>query len=81
MNEDEEEVQCQVILRHQDKDKLASLYQMLLEGSDEDQESIITSDAYRDFMSKLRIGILADEKQIPVEDGPPTDLVFLQDVI
>lgn len=81
MHENEEEVRCQIILRHRSSRKLASLYQTLLENAGDDQDSYVTSEAYRDFMSRLRIGILADEEQIPESDSPFTDLVFLQDVI
>lgn len=79
--EDTEEVRCQIILRHRSKGKLASLYQTLLEDTEDSQDSFVTSEAYRDFMSRLRIGILADEEQIPEGERPLTDLVFLQDVI
>lgn len=81
MYEDEEEVRCQVILRHRDKTKLASLYQTLIENSDDRQESFVTSETYRDFMARLRIGILADDDKLHDVDGPPTDIVFLHNVI
>lgn len=80
-DEDDEEVKCQIILRHRNKGKLASLYKTLLENNGNGQDSYVTSEAYRDFMSRLRIGILADEEQIPEGERPLTDLVFLQDVI
>ena len=81
MYEDEEEVRCQVILRHRDKSKLAALYQTLIENSDDKQDSFVTSETYRDFMARLRIGILADDDKLKDVDGPPTDLVFLHNVI
>jgi S-DNA-T family DNA segregation ATPase FtsK/SpoIIIE len=80
MYEDEEEVRCQVVLRHRDKTKLASLYQTLIENAD-DHDSYVTSETYRDFMARLRIGILADDDKLQDVDGPPTDLVFLHNVI
>jgi S-DNA-T family DNA segregation ATPase FtsK/SpoIIIE len=81
MYEDEEEVRCQIVLRHRDKAKLASLYQTLIENSDDRQDSLVTSETYRDFMARLRIGILADDDKLQDVDGPPTDLVFLHNVI
>lgn len=81
IHDDEEEVRCQIILRHRKRARLASLYQALLENTGDEQDSYVTSEAYRDFMSRLRIGILADEEQIPQDERPMTDLVFLQDVI
>ena len=42
----------------------------------------MASEATRDFMARLRIGIMADQAPPPdAADGPPTDIVFLQDVI
>lgn len=80
--EDEEDMRCQVILRHRNKSKLRELYERIIEASDSDADSFIASEATRDFMARLRIGIMADEAPTPEEaDGAPTDVVFLQDVI
>jgi hypothetical protein len=59
--------------------KLRELYERIIESSDADVDSFVTSEATKDFMARLRIGIMAD--QAPVsdpKDGPPTDIVFLQ---
>ncbi|MGO8751833.1 MAG: hypothetical protein ACLQNE_38310 [Thermoguttaceae bacterium] len=54
----------------------------ILEGSENDADSFVASEASRDFMARLRIGIMADSAPIPsAQDGPPIDIVFLQDVI
>ena len=80
--EDDEEVRCQVILRHHNAERLHELYEKILEGTEDDVDSFIASEASRDFMARLRIGIMADSAPIPsVQDGPPIDIVFLQDVI
>ncbi len=82
LHEDDGEMRCQIILRHRDGVKLAELYEKIIESSDADADSFVSSEASRDFMARLRIGIMAD--QAPVRDpkeGPPTDIVFLQDVI
>lgn len=80
--EDEEEVRCQVILRHHNAERLHELYEKILEGADNDTDSFVASEASRDFMARLRIGIMADSAPIPAaQDGPPMDIVFLQDVI
>ncbi len=80
--EDEEEVRCQVILRHSRPEKLNRLYEALLESSERDVDSMVASEASRDFMARLRIGIMADQAVVPSSvDGPPADIVFLQDVI
>lgn len=82
LHEDEEDMRCQIVLRHRDGVKLRELYERIIESSDSDVDSFVTSEATKDFMARLRIGIMAD--QAPVsdpKDGPPTDIVFLQDVI
>jgi S-DNA-T family DNA segregation ATPase FtsK/SpoIIIE len=82
LHEDEEDMRCQIVLRHRDGGKLRELYEEIIESSDADVDSFVTSEATKDFMARLRIGIMAD--QAPVsdpKDGPPADIVFLQDVI
>jgi S-DNA-T family DNA segregation ATPase FtsK/SpoIIIE len=80
-NEDDEEVRCQVILRHRNVVRLHELYEKLLTEST-NEDDFIASETSRDFMARLRIGIMADAAPIPAtEDGPPVDLVFLQDVV
>jgi S-DNA-T family DNA segregation ATPase FtsK/SpoIIIE len=82
LHEDEEDMRCQIVLRHRDGGKLRELYEEIIESSDANVDSFVTSEATKDFMARLRIGIMAD--QAPVsdpKDGPPADIVFLQDVI
>jgi S-DNA-T family DNA segregation ATPase FtsK/SpoIIIE len=81
-HEDEEDVRCQIVLRHNDPSKLHPLYERIMEASDSDPDAYSASEATRDFMARLRIGISADQAPPPNEkDGPPNDIVFLQDVI
>ena len=82
IHEDDEEIRCQVVLRHRNGAKLRELYERIIESSESDADSFVASEATRDFMARLRIGIMADEAAPPPEgEGPPTDIVFLQDVI
>jgi S-DNA-T family DNA segregation ATPase FtsK/SpoIIIE len=82
MHEDEEDVRCQIVLRHHDSSKLHPLYERIVEASDSDPDAYSASEATRDFMARLRIGISAEQAPTPNEkDGPPNDIVFLQDVI
>lgn len=82
LHEDEEDMRCEVILRHRDRTKLHRLYESILEAGDSDADSFVSSEASRDFMARLRIGIMADEAPVPdPKDGPRADLVFLHDVI
>lgn len=82
LQEDEEDMRCQIILRHRDGIKLRELYEKIIESSDADADSFVSSEAAKDFMARLRIGIMADQAPVPdPKDGPPADVVFLQDVI
>ena len=83
MDEDEEtDVRCQVILRHRDSKRLRGLYEKIIAASDGDPDAFSASEATRDFMARLRIGIMADQAPIPAsDDSRPTDIVFSQDVI
>jgi S-DNA-T family DNA segregation ATPase FtsK/SpoIIIE len=77
-----DEVRCQIVLRHGDPRKLNELYGALLKISEDSSDLFVGSEASRDFMSRLRISIMADQAQVPSElSGPPADIVFLHDVI
>ena len=82
VNDNESDMRCEVILRHRDRGKLQKLYEKILESGDTDTDGFVSSEASRDFMARLRIGIMADEAPPPdPKDGPRADLVFLHDVI
>ena len=82
LHEDEEDVRCQVVLRHRDARRLRSLYEKIVETSDTDVDAFNASEATRDFMARLRIGIRTEQASVPdPRDGAPNDLVFSQDVI
>ncbi len=80
--EDEEDVRCQVILRHRDEKRLRSLYERIVEMSDTNPDAFSASEAQQDFMARLRIAILADQAPAPTpQDGCFADIAFSQDVI
>ena len=82
LHELEDEIRCQVILRHRDPKRLRSLYEKIVETSEGDADSFNASEATQDFMARLRIGIMADQAPPPSKkEGLPTDIVFSQDVI
>ena len=82
LHEDDEEVHCQIILRHTEPKRLRHLYQEIIESADEDVDSYSPSEATQDFLARLRIGILVDQAAPPdPKDGCPHDISFSQDVI
>ncbi len=81
-DDDERSVRCHVQLRHESQTKLQALYESLLEASARDSDSAVASEASRDFMARLRVGIMASRPDVDRhDDGPTADLVFLQDVV
>ncbi len=82
LHEDDEELHCQIILRHTEPKRLRHLYQEIIESADEDVDSYSPSEATQDFLARLRIGILVDQAAPPdPKDGCPHDVSFSQDVI
>ena len=82
LQEDQEDVRCQIILRHIDANRLRALYEKIVEAADTDVDSFNASEATKDFMARLRIGIMADQAPPPdPREGSPSDIVFSQDVI
>lgn len=82
LNQDQEDARCQVVLRHRDAKQLRALYEQIVEASDSDSDAFVASETTRDFMARLRIGIMADQAPPPdPRDGCPEDIVFSQDVI
>jgi S-DNA-T family DNA segregation ATPase FtsK/SpoIIIE len=82
MHEDNDDIRCQIVLRHRDQSRLRQIYESIIGTSDNDPDAYSASEATRDFMARLRIGIAADQAPTPTaQDGPPNDIVFSQDVI
>jgi len=80
--EDEDDVRCQVLLRHADPARLRDLYTAIVSLGDTDPDAFNASEATHDFMARLRICIVADQAPPPdPKDGCPYDIVFSQDVI
>ncbi len=80
--EDEDDVRCQVLLRHAEPARLRDLYTAVVGLGDSDPDAFNASEATQDFMARLRICIVADQAPPPdPKDGCPYDIVFSQDVI
>jgi S-DNA-T family DNA segregation ATPase FtsK/SpoIIIE len=80
--QDQDEVHCNVLVRHRDRAKLGRVYSELLEKSEGDPDAVVVSETSRNFMSKLRIGVMLDTGTTP-GDGKTReiDVAFLHDVV
>ncbi len=79
---DEDEVHCNVLVRHRDRNRLAQVYSELLEKSEGDPDAIVVSETSRNFMSKLRIGVMLDGGRGSKDaTGRQIDVAFLHDVV
>lgn len=81
IQDDDEDVRCQVLLRHIDSQRLRDVYRSIL-GADSSADAYSPSEATQDFMARLRISVIADQAPPPdPKDGCPYDIVFSQDVV
>jgi DNA segregation ATPase FtsK/SpoIIIE, S-DNA-T family len=78
---DEDEMHCNVLVRHRDRPKLNRIYKELLEGSEFDPDALVVSETSRNFMSKLRIGVMLDGGASSSADHRTVDVAFLHDVV
>lgn len=80
--QDQEEVHCNVLVRHRDRSRLSRVYGELLERSEGDPDAVVVSETSRNFMSKLRIGVMLDSGAIrPSNAAREIDVAFLHDVV
>lgn len=79
----EEEIHCNVSVRHQDASKLRMIYAELVNKSDIDPDLPVVSETSDNFMSKLRISVSPPNINLGnSEDGfRPFDIAFLHDVV
>jgi S-DNA-T family DNA segregation ATPase FtsK/SpoIIIE len=81
IHEEEDDVRCQILLRHVNDERLRDVYRSMIE-SDTTADAYSASEAGQDFMARLRISVIADQAPPPdPKDGCPYDIVFSQDVI
>lgn len=79
---DDEDMRCQVMLRHTDGERLRDIYRSILTSASNSPEVLAASEVTQDFMARLRISVIADQAPPPdARDGRPYDIVFSQDVI
>lgn len=77
---DEDEMHCNVLVRHRDRKKLGKVYGELLERPEGDPDTLVVSETSRNFMSKLRIGVMLDGGGGSAEEHS-VDVAFLHDVV
>ncbi len=79
---DDDDMRCQVMLRHTDGERLRDIYRSILTSANNSPEVLAASEVTQDFMARLRISVIADQAPPPdARDGRPYDIVFSQDVI
>jgi S-DNA-T family DNA segregation ATPase FtsK/SpoIIIE len=78
---DQEEMHCNVLVRHRDRPKLNRVYGELLEQSEGDPDAIVVSETSPNFMSKLRIGVMLDGAGAGPSNRRTVDVAFLHDVV
>jgi S-DNA-T family DNA segregation ATPase FtsK/SpoIIIE len=80
--QDQDEVHCNVLVRHRDRSRLSQVYTELLERSEGDPDAVVVSETSRNFMSKLRIGVMLDTGSPSGGSGArEIDVAFLHDVV
>ncbi len=80
--QDQEEVHCNVLVRHRDRSRLSHVYGELLDRSEGDPDAVVVSETSRNFMSKLRIGVMLDSGAVrPSNAAREIDVAFLHDVV
>jgi len=79
--EQENELQCDLLLTHSDPKIMRRIYEQQNVAVSEESSSIMASEAARNFLSRLRVGFL-DANEIPESDiARKADIVVLQDVV
>lgn len=79
--EQENQLQCDLLLTHSEPKRIRRIYEQQNVTVNEESGSVMASEAARNFLSRLRVGFL-DAAKIPDDDNDrAADLVALQDVV
>jgi len=79
--EQENQLQCDLLLTHSEPKRIRRIYEQQNVSVSEESGSVMASEAARNFLSRLRVGFL-DAAKIPDDDfDRAADLVALQDVV
>jgi len=79
--EQENQLQCDLLLTHSEPKRIRRIYEQQNVTVNEESGSVMASEAARNFLSRLRVGFL-DAAKIPEDENDrAADLVALQDVV
>lgn len=77
----ENELQCDLLLTHSEPSSIRRIYEQQNATVGDESGSIMASEAARDFLSRMRVGFL-DTTELPSDEADrAADLVALQDVV
>ena len=79
--EDEGDLRCDLSVTHEDPQKLRQIYERQNRQIGHDIESSLTSEAGRNFLSRLRVGITSPVSPATANGTKRQDIVLLHDVI
>jgi len=79
----DDEIHCNISVRHQDPSKMRKIYAELVSKSDSDPDVPVVSETSDNFMSKLRISVSPPNINFTRNVGGfrPFDIAFLHDVV
>ncbi|HHZ8844108.1 TPA: FtsK/SpoIIIE domain-containing protein [Enterobacter cloacae] len=79
--EQENQLQCDLLLTHTDPKRIRRIYEQQNVTVNEESGSVMSSEASRNFLSRLRVGFLDTTKILDDRNSRIADLVALQDVV
>lgn len=79
--EQENQLQCDLLLTHSEPKRIRRIYEQQNVTVNEESGSVMASEAARNFLSRLRVGFLDTAKIPEDENDRAADLVALQDVV
>jgi S-DNA-T family DNA segregation ATPase FtsK/SpoIIIE len=81
--QEDDQIHCNVTVRHQDGGKLRRIYSELVSKADQDPDVPVVSETSENFVSKLRISVSPPNSKLSSgADGVrPFDIAFLHDVV
>ncbi len=79
--EQENELQCDLLLTHADPRRIRRIYEQQNVTVSEESGSVMASEGARNFLSRLRVGFFDSAKITDDDNDRAADLVALQDVV